>query len=84
MALLSVEEALQRILDSVQPTEPEPVAIAQARGRVLAEPLQALVTQPLLEFRTLRALNHRNAVQRRLRTVGAAGLRVDEDRIDPK
>lgn len=46
MALLSVEEALQRILDSVQPTEPEPVAIEQARGRVLAESLRALVTQP--------------------------------------
>jgi len=46
MALLSVEEALQRILDGVEPTEPEPVAIEQARGRVLAEPLQARVTQP--------------------------------------
>lgn len=46
MALLSVEEALQRILDGVTPTEPESVAIEQAHGRVLAQPLQALVTQP--------------------------------------
>ncbi len=46
MALLSVEEALQHILDGVTPTEPESVAIEQAHGRVLAEPLHALVTQP--------------------------------------
>ena len=46
MALLSVDEALQRILDGVTPTDPELVAIEQARGRVLAEPLRALVTQP--------------------------------------
>ena len=46
MALLSVEEALQHILDGVTPTEPESVAIGQARGRVLAQPLHARVTQP--------------------------------------
>jgi molybdopterin molybdotransferase len=46
MALLSVEEALARVLDGVEATGPEPVAITAARGRVLAEPLQALVTQP--------------------------------------
>jgi molybdopterin molybdotransferase len=46
MALLSVDEALQRILDGVEPTEAEPVAIEHARGRVLAQPLQARVTQP--------------------------------------
>jgi molybdopterin molybdotransferase len=46
MGLLSVEEALRRILDGVEPTEAEPVAVEQARGRVLAEPLRALVTQP--------------------------------------
>ncbi len=46
MALLSVEEALARILEGVEPTEPERVAIEQAHGRVLAEPLRALVTQP--------------------------------------
>jgi molybdopterin molybdotransferase len=46
MALLSVEEALQRILDGVVATESEPAAIEQAHTRVLAEPLQARVTQP--------------------------------------
>jgi molybdopterin molybdotransferase len=46
MALLSVEEALQRILDGVTPTASESIAIEQAHGRVLAQPLQALVTQP--------------------------------------
>jgi molybdopterin molybdotransferase len=46
MALLSVEEALQHILEGVTPTAPESVAIEQAHGRVLAQPLQALVTQP--------------------------------------
>ena len=46
MALLSVEEALRRILDGVAPTPAETITIEQARGRVLAEPLQALVTQP--------------------------------------
>ena len=46
MALLSVEKALQHILDGVSPTEPESVVIEQAHGRVLAQPLQARVTQP--------------------------------------
>lgn len=46
MALLSVDEALQRILDGVTATESESIAIEQAHGRVLAQPLQALVTQP--------------------------------------
>jgi molybdopterin molybdotransferase len=46
MALLSVEDALARVLDAAEPTGPEPVAIERARGRVLAEPLRALLTQP--------------------------------------
>jgi molybdopterin molybdotransferase len=46
MALLSVDEALQRILDGTAPTGTERVAIGNARGRVLAEPVIALVTQP--------------------------------------
>ena len=45
-ALLSVDEALRRILHDVAPTAAETVAIADACGRVLAEPLLALVTQP--------------------------------------
>ena len=46
MALLSVEEALARVLDGVAPTAPETAAIAEARGRILALPLSALLTQP--------------------------------------
>jgi molybdopterin molybdotransferase len=46
MALLSVEEALRRILDGAQPTSAEPIAIEAAHRRVLAEPLSALLTQP--------------------------------------
>jgi molybdopterin molybdotransferase len=46
MALLSVDDALQRILDGVAPTEIEHIAIGHARGRVLAEPVKALLTQP--------------------------------------
>jgi molybdopterin molybdotransferase len=46
MALLSVDEALQRILDGVEPTAAETVAIQHAHGRVLAAPLQARLTQP--------------------------------------
>ena len=46
MALLSVEDALARVLDAVESTGAEAVAIERAHGRVLAEPLQALLTQP--------------------------------------
>ena len=45
MGLLSVEEALARILDGVTPTPAETVMIERAHGRVLAEPLHARVTQ---------------------------------------
>jgi molybdopterin molybdotransferase len=46
MALLSVEEALARVLDAVEPTATESVAVERAHGRILARPLQALLTQP--------------------------------------
>jgi molybdopterin molybdotransferase len=46
MALLSVDEALGRILAGVTATPAETVAVEEARGRVLAEPLCALLTQP--------------------------------------
>jgi molybdopterin molybdotransferase len=46
MALLPVEEALTRVLDGVEPTGSEASAIERAHGRVLAEPLRALLTQP--------------------------------------
>lgn len=46
MALLSVEEALSRLLADAAPLEAETVAIAEAGERVLAAPLKALRTQP--------------------------------------
>jgi molybdopterin molybdotransferase len=46
MALLTVEDALARVLDGVEATEPEHVAVEHAQGRVLAASLQALLTQP--------------------------------------
>ncbi len=46
MALLSVEEALARILDGVTALEPERVELLQAPGRVLAEDVVAKLTQP--------------------------------------
>jgi molybdopterin molybdotransferase len=46
MSLLSVEEAQARVLDGVVPTQAQSVAIERAHGRVLAEPLPALLTQP--------------------------------------
>lgn len=46
MALLPVNEALERLLDGAAPREGEIVALAEASGRVLAEDVHALRTQP--------------------------------------
>jgi molybdopterin molybdotransferase len=46
MPPLAVDEALERILDGVEPTPSEHVAIEAAHRRTLADPLAALVTQP--------------------------------------
>src|SRR5260370_8246593 len=46
MALLSVEEALARVLDGVEPLPSENVPIAEASARVLAADLAALRSQP--------------------------------------
>jgi molybdopterin molybdotransferase len=46
MALLSVAEALARVLEGLTPLEAERVALEAASGRVLAEDLAALLTQP--------------------------------------
>ncbi|WP_048649383.1 gephyrin-like molybdotransferase Glp [Nitratireductor soli] len=46
MALLPVDEALERILEGVKPLPAETVRIADADGRVLARPLSATRTQP--------------------------------------
>jgi molybdopterin molybdotransferase len=44
--LISVDEALQRVLDSVTPLPSEEVPVASAHGRVLAAPLASRRTQP--------------------------------------
>ena len=46
MALLSVPDALARVLEGLTPLEAEDVALDDAQGRVLAVDLAALVTQP--------------------------------------
>src|SRR5918997_1521719 len=44
--LLTIEEALARVLERVQPLEAEPVGLAAAAGRVLAEDVRAAVDLP--------------------------------------
>jgi molybdopterin molybdotransferase len=46
MALLSVEEALARVLDGIAPTASETLPIEDALGRTLAESLAPVLTQP--------------------------------------
>jgi molybdopterin molybdotransferase len=46
VALLSVAEALERVLVNAEPLRPEEVPLADANGRVLAFGLKALRTQP--------------------------------------
>jgi molybdopterin molybdotransferase len=46
VAALTVEEALRHILEGAEPTGVEYIAIESARGRALAEPLSARLTQP--------------------------------------
>lgn len=46
MGLVSVEDALARLLDGVEKLPAETVALTEAGGRVLAEPVMALRTQP--------------------------------------
>ena len=45
-SLLSIEEALARVLARARPLEPEPVAVEEAAGRVLAEDVAARVDLP--------------------------------------
>jgi len=46
MSLMPVAEALSKLLSDVTPTETETVPLAQANGRILAEPLASTRTQP--------------------------------------
>jgi molybdopterin molybdotransferase len=44
--MISVEEARDRILEALRPTTAETVPLAASGGRVLAQPVQARLTQP--------------------------------------
>ena len=46
MALLPVSEAIRLVTEGLEPLEAERVPLAEALGRVLAEDLQARLTQP--------------------------------------
>ncbi|MCQ3943712.1 MAG: molybdopterin molybdenumtransferase MoeA, partial [Alphaproteobacteria bacterium] len=46
MALITVSDALARILEQAQPLGTEDVPLVEAHGRVLARDLSALRTQP--------------------------------------
>ena len=76
MALLSVDEALARVLDGLSPLEIERVAIEGAHGRVLAEDLAARLTQPPFDASAMDGYAVRAAdltsLPARLRVVGTA------------
>ncbi len=83
MALLPVDEALERVLDGVKPLEPECVPLREASGRVLASPIYANRTQPPFDASAMdgfavRADDTRNP-QNNLRVVAeaAAGTRFE-------
>ena len=77
MALLSVDEAIARILSGVEPTGRESVRLDRARGRVLAEGLSARLTQPPFDSSAMDGYAVRRAdvasLPARLKVIGAAG-----------
>jgi molybdopterin molybdotransferase len=74
--LLPVEKALERLLAGAAPLEAERVPIAQAGGRVLAEPITALRTQPPFDASAMDGYAVRaediTALPARLSVIGAA------------
>lgn len=76
MALLPVSEALARLLDGASPKAAETVPLAQAAGRVLAEPLLARRTQPPFDASAMDGYAVRfsdiTAPPARLRVIGTA------------
>jgi molybdopterin molybdotransferase len=66
MALLSVAEALSRIVETVEPTAVEEIAIAAAHGRVLATGLTARLTQPPFDASAMDGYAVRSADLKRL------------------
>ncbi|TPN88113.1 molybdopterin molybdotransferase MoeA [Mesorhizobium sp. CU2] len=76
MPLVPVAEALERLLDGATPLPGESVALADAAGRVLAEPVVALRTQPPFNASAMDGYAARSAdvasVPARLAVVGMA------------
>ena len=78
--MISVDEALKRLLGLVRPTGSEPIALAEARGRVLAREVRAQRDQPPFASSAMDGYALRGADAHpgaRLRVVGesAAGRR---------
>ena len=82
--MISVEEALMRLLEPLKPVSTEQVALADAFGRVLAEPVIARRTQPpaalsAMDGYAVRAVDVAR-VPARLRVVGAVPAGQSFDR----
>ena len=82
--MISVEEALQRLLSLVTPLEAEPVPLAQAGGRALAEPIVARRDAPPFRTAMMDGYAVRSAPPgRSLRVIGeAAAGRGFDGRLD--
>ncbi len=79
MSLLPVETALDRVLEGVMPLAGERVPLAMAGGRILAEPIAALRSQPAFDASATDGYAFRSADTRagaRLRLVTANGERT--------
>ncbi|PBB87013.1 MULTISPECIES: gephyrin-like molybdotransferase Glp [unclassified Mesorhizobium] len=76
MALVPVAEALERLLEGAAPLPGESVPLADAAGRVLAEPVLALRTQPPFDASAMDGYAARSAdvasVPARLSVIGMA------------
>jgi len=84
MALLSVEEALRRILDGATPVGVESVDLIAAADRVLAEDVTATLTQPPFNASAMDGYTVRAAdvgkVPAKLRIIGASNAGAPFDR----
>lgn len=74
--MLSVEEALSRVLNGVEPLEPETLKLDSAAGRVLAKDVTANLTQPPFDASAMDGYAVRAAdvasVPRELKVIGSA------------
>lgn len=74
--MITVQEALDRILAMVAPLGAESIPLRKAAGRVMAQPVQARLTQPpfaasAMDGYAIRDTDHRTG--NRLRVIGEAG-----------